>query len=394
MGSLPPIYLDHLATTPVDPRVFEAMGPYFLEHFGNAASPNHSFGRRAKEAVETARGQVAGLLGAVPQELVFTSGATEAVNLALKGVADMYAPKGKHLVTSSIEHKAVLDCHAFLETLGFEVTYVEPDGEGRVDPGTIASALRPDTILASVMWANNEVGTLNPIEEIGALCRERNVLFFSDASQAAGKVPIDVRRAGVSLLCVSAHKLYGPKGVGALYVSRKDPRVRLAAQLHGGGHERGLRSGTANVPGIVGLGAACAVAAEELEEEQQRLGALRDHLEERLRNEIPDVLRNGPTSERLAGCTNLSFGGIDAEDVLTRLGDDVAVSSGAACTSASLEPSHVLAGMGVPPQRIAGSIRFGLGRRTTREEIDRAVELVASAVGAHRSAKLDSGARA
>lgn len=381
-----PLYLDHLSTTPLDPRVLSAMRPYLEERFGNAAS-QHAFGREARQAVDRARLQVAQRIGASPAEIVFTAGATEAINLALKGTAEMLEPRGRHLVTVATEHRAVLDTCTHLEGRGFEVTRLPCDGEGRLAIETLAAALRPDTILVAVMWANNEVGTLAPVEAIGALCRERDVLFFCDASQAVGKLSVDVRAAGVGLLALSGHKLYGPKGSGALYVSRREPRVRLAPQLHGGGHERGLRSGTLDVPAIVGLGAACELAGASLAEEARRTAELRDLLEQLFRERLEGVERNGPREGRLPGCSNLSFAGVDAEDLLVRLGDRLAISSGSACSSATLEPSHVLGAMGLDAARVAGSLRFGLGRGTTREEVERAVELVAGAIEEQRAAR-------
>jgi len=374
-----PIYLDYQATTPVDPRVLEAMLPYFHDVFGNAASRSHAFGWKAEEAVELAREQVAALIGAAGKEIIFTSGSTEAINLALKGAAEMYASKGKHLITSLAEHKAVLDTCKHLEKLGYEVTYLKPDRTARISPEQVRSALRPDTLLVSVMWANNEVGTLNPIREIGAVCREQGTLLFTDATQAVGKVPVDVEADHVDLLCLSAHKIYGPKGVGALYVRRKNPRVRLAAQMDGGGHERGMRSGTLNVPGIVGLGQACEFARLELADESRRCAELRDHLESRIRNELGYVELNGHPEQRLPGNLNLSFHFVEGESLIMGI-SDVAVSSGSACTSASLEPSHVLRAMDVGEDLAHSSIRFGIGRFTTRAEVDYAADAVVKAV--------------
>lgn len=374
-----PIYLDHQATTPMDPRVLEAMLPYFTEVFGNAASRSHAFGWKAEEAVERARAEVAALLGASDKEIVFTSGSTEAINLAIKGVAEMYASKGKHLVTSLAEHKAVLDTMKHLEKLGYEVTYLKPDRTARISPEQVAAVLRPDTILAAFMWANNEVGTLNPIRELGALCKARGVLLFTDATQAAGKVPVDVEKDGVDLLCLSGHKMYGPKGVGALYVRRKNPRVRLTAQIDGGGHERGMRSGTLNVPGIVGLGKACELARVEMEQETRRLRELCEHMQKRIEKELGYVQLNGHPHERLPGNLNLSFHFVEGESLLMGI-SDVAVSSGSACTSASLEPSHVLRAMDVGEDLAHSSIRFGIGRFTTRAEVDYAVDSLVKAV--------------
>ncbi len=374
-----PIYLDYQATTPVDPRVLEAMLPYFRENFGNAASRSHAFGWKAEEAVELAREQVAAAIGASGKEIIFTSGSTEAINLALKGVAEMYAAKGKHLVTSLAEHKAVLDTCKHLEKLGCEVTYLKPDKSARISAEQVRAAIRPDTVLVAVMWANNEVGTLNPIREIGAVCREQGTLLFTDATQAVGKIPVDVEADHVDLLCLSAHKLYGPKGAGALYVRRKNPRVRLAAQIDGGGHERGMRSGTLNVPGIVGLGKACELARLELAAESARCLALRDHLQQRIEKELGFVELNGHPTERLPGNLNLSFHFVEGESLIMGI-SDVAVSSGSACTSASLEPSHVLRAMDVGEELAHSSIRFGIGRFTSREEVDYAADVLVKAV--------------
>src|SRR5688572_22864261 len=375
-----PIYLDYQATTPVDPRVLDAMLPYFTEHFGNAASRNHRYGWEAESAVEKAREEIAALIGASPKEIVFTSGSTEAINLALKGVAEMYAEKGRHIVTSLAEHKAVLDTAKHLEKNGFEVTWLRPDRTGRVSVEAVAAALREDTILVSLMWANNEVGTLNPVREIGALCHEKGVLFFTDATQAVGKVPVDVEADHVDLLCLSGHKIYGPKGVGILYVRRRSPRVRLVAQMDGGGHERGMRSGTLNVPSIVGLGKACKLAREELASEMARATELRDHLQKRLTTELDEVHVNGNLEHRLPNCLNVSFAYVEGESLLMGINDVAAVSSGSACTSASLEPSHVLRAMAVGDELAHSSIRFGIGRFTTREELDFVAERVISAV--------------
>ena len=374
-----PIYLDYQATTPVDPRVLEAMLPYFGEVYGNAASRNHAFGWQAEEAVESARGQIAALIGASPKEIVFTSGSTEGINLAIKGVAEMYASRGKHVITSQAEHKAVLDTCKHLEKLGHEVTYLQPDKTGLISVESVAQAMRDDTVLVTVMWANNEVGTLNPIREIGALCHEKQVLFFTDATQAVGKIPVDVEADNVDVLCLSAHKLYGPKGVGCLYVRRRKPRVRLVAQVDGGGHERGMRSGTLNVPGIVGLGAACELCRLEMDAEIARATELRDCLEDRITEALDQVVLNGNRDHRLPGNLNLSFPYVEGESLLMGIGD-VAVSSGSACTSASLEPSHVLRSMDVGDDLAHSSIRFGIGRFTTREEVDYAADRIIDAV--------------
>ena len=374
-----PIYMDYQATTPLDPRVLEAMLPYFTERFGNAASRNHRYGWEAEEAVEKARQQIAALIGASPKEIVFTSGSTESINLALKGAAEMYAEKGKHIVTSQAEHKAVLDVCKHLEQRGFEVTYLQPDKSGRVGVEQVAGALRADTILVALMWANNEVGTLNPVREIGALCHSKGILFFSDATQAAGKLPVDVEADQVDMLCISGHKLYGPKGVGVLYVRRRNPRVRLVAQMDGGGHERGMRSGTLNVPSIVGLGQACEIARVELPAESARTSELRNHLERRIFGELDFVHLNGNREHRLPNNLNVSFAFVEGESLIMGI-SDVAVSSGSACTSASLEPSHVLRAMQVGEDLAHSSIRFGIGRFTTREELDFAANQVIAAV--------------
>jgi len=374
-----PIYFDYQATTPMDPRVLQAMLPYFTEDFGNAASRSHAFGWKAEEAVENARAQIAAAIGASPKEIVITSGSTEAINLALKGVAEMYAEKGKHIVTSLVEHKAVLDTCKHLEKHGYEVTYLEPEKTGRVTLESVKAALRPDTILVALMWANNEVGTLNPIREIGALCHERGVLFFTDATQAVGKVPVDVEADHVDLLCLSGHKIYGPKGVGCLYVRRKNPRVRLVAQMDGGGHERGMRSGTLNVPGIVGLGKACELSRLELEKDAAHASSLRDQFEKRIFAALTHVHLNGDKDHRLPTNSNLSFSYVEGESLIMGI-KDIAVSSGSACTSASLEPSHVLRAMGVGDELAHSSIRFGFGRFTTQEHVDFAVDHVVAAV--------------
>ena len=374
-----PIYLDHHATTPVDPRVLDAMLPYFTEKFGNAASISHRFGWDAGEAVDRAREQVASSLGADAREIVFTSGATEANNLAIKGVAAAHARKGKHLVCSAVDHKAVLDPMRRLAREGFELTVVPCDETGFVNPGAVAEAIRPDTILVSVIAANNEVGTINPIADIGRVCKDRGVLFHTDAVQAVGKIPVDVGAWNVDLLSLSAHKVYGPKGIGALYVRRRDPQVRLLPLFDGGGHERGMRSGTLAVPLIVGLGEALAIAGRELHEESARLAALRDHLHAGIAERVPEIRLNGHPTFRLPGNLNLSFAYVDGEALMMAM-RDVAVSSGAACTSADPEPSHVLMALGLDDDTARASLRFGLGRFTTLEEIDFAVTTVAEAV--------------
>jgi len=374
-----PIYLDYQATTPVDKRVLDAMLPYFTEAYGNAASRSHAFGWKAEEAVDTARAQIASIMNASEKEIVFTSGSTEAINLAMKGVGEMYGSKGKHVITSLAEHKAVLDTAKHMEKQGFEVTYLQPDSNGAVSAEQVRDAIRDDTILVTLMWANNEIGTINPVREIGAVCREKGVLFFTDATQAVGKIPVDVEADNVDMLCMSGHKIYGPKGVGALYVRRRKPRVRLVAQIDGGGHERGMRSGTLNVPGIVGLGAACAVAEADLVKDMEHSNALRARFEEKIFSELDYVEINGDKDNRLPGCSNLSFAYVEGESLIMGF-KDLAVSSGSACTSASLEPSHVLQAMGVGDELAHSSIRFGFGRLTTEADVDFAAEQVITAV--------------
>jgi cysteine desulfurase len=369
-----PIYMDCNATTPVAPRVLEAMLPFFTTEFGNAASKSHAFGWRAEEAVEGARAEVALLIGATAREIVFTSGATESDNLAIKGAARFHQSKGRHLVTCRTEHKAVLDSMQALERQGFEVTLLPVGRDGRVDPDDLRRALRPDTILVSIMHANNETGVLHPLEEIGRIARERGVLFHTDAVQAVGKIPFDVERLGADLVSISAHKMYGPKGVGALYLRRR-PRARILGEIDGGGHERGLRSGTLNVPGIVGLGKACELARAGMAEEAERVRGLRERLRQGIEGSLEQVTVNGSLEHRLPGCLNLSFAYVEGEALMLAL-KEVAVSSGSACTSASLEPSYVLRAMGVPDDLAHSSIRFGLGRFNTAEEVDRVVELV------------------
>ncbi|QDU83657.1 Cysteine desulfurase [Planctomycetes bacterium Pla163] len=374
-----PIYLDYQATTPVDQRVLDAMIPYFTSLYGNAASRNHEFGWKAEEAVDSAREACASLIGASAKEIVFTSGSTEAINLAMKGVAEMYADKGKHIVTALNEHKAVLDTAKHLERKGCEVTYLKPGKDGRITREMVESALRDDTILVSIMWANNEIGVVNDVRGIGALCHERDVLFFTDGTQAVGKIPVDVEADHVDLMCFSGHKMYGPKGVGAFYVRRRKPRVRLVAQMDGGGHERGMRSGTLNVPGIVGLGKAAELCAAELESEIARATGLRDRLEEKITSRLDQVHFNGSREHRLPGCLNLSFPYVEGESLLMGL-SGIAVSSGSACTSASLEPSHVLRAMDVGDDLAHSSIRFGIGRFTTEEEVDYVADRIVEVV--------------
>jgi cysteine desulfurase len=375
-----PIYMDNHATTPLDPRVLEAMLPYFTEDFGNAASRTHAFGWRAEAAVEDARDSIARLINAESgKEIVFTSGATESDNIAIKGVAEYYAEKGKHVVTSSIEHKAVLDSCKRLEKDGYQVTYVPAGQNGIVDPDAIANALTDKTILVSIMLANNEVGTIQPIAEIGQRTRARGVLFHVDAVQGLGKTPFDVRAMNVDLASLSAHKIYGPKGVGALYVRRSRPRVRLVAQMDGGGHERGNRSGTLNVPGIVGFAKACEILEREGKEEAKRIATLRDRLYERITSQVDHVILNGDRARRLPGNLNISFAFVEGEGLMMAI-KDVAVSSGSACTSASLEPSYVLRSMGLDEDLAHSSIRFGIGRFNTEEEVDYVADLVVAKV--------------
>src|SRR2546423_573018 len=361
--------MDNHATTPVDPRVLETMLPYFTDKFGNAASRNHSFGWAGEEAVENARGQVASLIGATPKEIIFTSGATESDNLMIKGVAEMYREKGNHIITQAIEHKAVLDTCKRLEKDGFEVTYLPVQRDGRVDPEEVRKAITPKTILITIMYANNEIGIINPIQEIGKIAKEHGIFFAVDGVQAVGKIPVDVQKDNIDLLAISAHKFYGPKGVGALYVRRRNPRVQLTAQMDGGGHERGMRSGTLNVPGIVGLGAACEFAKKELPQESKRMEYLRDKLKDRLLASLDEVYINGSMEHRLPNNLNISFAFVEGESLLMGI-NDVAVSSGSACTSATLEPSYVLKALGAGDDLAHSSIRFGLGRFNTEEEVD------------------------
>jgi cysteine desulfurase len=364
-----PIYLDNHATTPVDPRVLNAMMPYFTEHFGNAASRNHVFGWQAEEAVEKARKQIASLIGANSKEIIFTSGATESNNLAIKGVAQMYAEKGNHIITAASEHKATLDTCKHLEKEGCRVTYLPLKADGLIDLDMLREAMTDKTILLSIMFANNEIGVLQPIREIGKMCKERGILLHSDGVQAVGKVPVNVIQDNIDLLSLSGHKFYGPKGVGALYVRRKNPRVQLTAQIDGGGHERGMRSGTLNVPGIVGLGAAAEIAQKEMPEESVRLRDLRDYLKQRMESELDEVYTNGSMEHRLPNNLNMSFAYVEGESLLMGI-NDIAVSSGSACTSATLEPSYVLKALGMGDDLAHSSIRFGLGRFNTKDEID------------------------
>ncbi|MBE3132518.1 MAG: IscS subfamily cysteine desulfurase [Acidobacteria bacterium] len=374
-----PIYMDSHATTPVDPRVLDAMLPYFSEKFGNAASRNHAYGWQAEEAVELGRKQVAALIGASAKEIVFTSGATESDNLAVKGVAHMYCDKGDHIVTVQTEHKAIIDTCKRLEKEGFRVTYLPVGRDGLLDLDQLADSLTPKTILISVMMANNEVGVVQPIAEIGTIARARRILFHTDAVQAAGKLPIDVNALHVDLVSLSAHKMYGPKGIGALYVRRKDPRVLLVPVIDGGGHERGMRSGTLNVTGIVGFGKAAEIAKHEMAAEAARLRALRDRLNEGLHKELDGIHVNGSMEHRLPNNLNVSFAYVEGESLLMGI-NDVAVSSGSACTSASLEPSYVLKALGTGDDLAHSSIRFGLGRFNTEEEVDYVIDKVTSVV--------------
>jgi cysteine desulfurase len=364
-----PIYMDYHATTPMDPRVFEAMKPYFMETFGNAASRNHSFGWQAEEAVEKSRKQIADLIGSTTKEIVFTSGATESNNLALKGVAEMYAEKGNHIITAATEHKAILDTCKRLEKSGVRVTYLPLQTNGLVDLEMLKEAITDKTILISIMYANNEIGVIQPMAEIGKIAKAKGVLVHSDATQAVGKVPVNVIKDNIDLMSMSGHKIYGPKGVGALYVRRKSPRVQITAQMDGGGHERGMRSGTLNVPGIVGLGEACAICNADMPAESKRMAYLRDKLRGKLEAELDEVYINGTMEYRLPNNLNISFAYVEGESLLMGI-NDIAVSSGSACTSATLEPSYVLKALGAGDDLAHSSIRFGLGRFNTEEEVD------------------------
>lgn len=373
-----PIYLDNNATTPMDPRVLEAMIPYFVQKFGNSASRNHAFGWVAEEAVDYAREQVAQLIGANEKEIIFTSGATESDNLALKGVFEMYKEKGNHIITMTTEHKAVLDACKHLEKLGARVTYLSPKPDGMIDLEELVAAMSQETILVSVMYGNNEIGVIQPVKEIAKIAHSFGALFMTDATQAVGKIPVNVIEDSIDLLALSAHKMYGPKGVGALYVRRKNPRVKVTAQMDGGGHERGMRSGTLNVPGIVGLGKACELARLEMHQDAVRLSALRDKLENAL-TQLEESYVNGNREHRLPHTANISFKYVEGEGLMMAM-KDLAVSSGSACTSASLEPSYVLKSLGLSDDLAHSSIRFGLGRFTTEEEVDRAIEVTWNAV--------------
>ena len=374
-----PIYLDNHATTPVDPRVLDAMIPFFKEKFGNAASREHSFGWEAEAAVETARKQIAELINADPKEIIFTSGATESINLALKGTAQAYYGRKKHIITTQIEHKATLDTCKRLEKAGFNVTYLPVDKYGLVDPDDVRKSITPDTFLVSIMFANNEIGTIEPIAEIGRICSEAGVIFHTDAAQALGKVKIDVKEMNIDLMSVSGHKIYGPKGIGALFIKRKTPRIKITPIIDGGGHEGGLRSGTLNVPGIVGFGKACEIAKNEMDEEARRIKSLRDKLQNGIMSALEDVYLNGHPEKRLPNNLNLSFFGVESEAIMMGM-REIAVSSGSACSSASPEPSHVLKAIGLSKDLIAGAIRFGVGRFNTEEEIDYTIEKVIEVV--------------
>ncbi|MBL7683002.1 MAG: IscS subfamily cysteine desulfurase [Flavipsychrobacter sp.] len=374
-----PIYLDNNATTPMDPRVLEAMLPYFVEKFGNAASRNHSFGWVAEEAVDYAREQVAKLINADPKEIIFTSGATESDNLALKGVFEMYASKGNHIITVVTEHKAVLDTCKHIEKLGGQVTYLPVNDEGLIDLKELENAITDKTILIAIMYGNNEVGVIQPVREISAIARKHGVLFFTDGTQAVGKIPVDVQADGIDLMAFSGHKMYGPKGVGVLYVRRKNPRVKVTAQMDGGGHERGMRSGTMNVPGIVGLGKACEICMNEMDAEAKRLSTMRDRLENALL-ELEEAYVNGSKEHRLPHVSNISFKYVEGEGLMMGFNKNIALSSGSACTSASLEPSYVLKALGLGDDLAHSSLRFGLGRFTTDEQIDYTINAIKETV--------------
>lgn len=374
-----PIYLDYNATTPCDPRVVDTMVPYFTHDFGNAASKSHAYGWVAAEAVDIAREQVAAIIGSEPGEIVFTSGATESVNLAIQGVYHMYHGKGNHIITSAVEHKAVLDTCKYIESIGGEVTVLPVDGKGRVDPDAVEAAIRDTTVLICIMYANNETGTIMPVREIGAIAKKHNVIYFSDATQAIGKIPVNVKDDGLDLLCLSAHKIYGPKGSGTLYVRRRDPRVRLTPLQYGGGHEKGMRSGTLNVPGIVGLGKACDIALQEMKGEAGRLKELRDELLQGLLS-IDATSLNGDIENLLPQTCNLAFEGIDSQVMISHLNKHLAISSGSACTSASIEPSHVLRALGIGDELAGSSVRFSLGRFTTKEDITKSLDIIRDVV--------------
>lgn len=374
------VYLDNNATTPCDPRVVDAMVPYFYEIPGNAASRNHPFGWKAEEAVDYAREQIANLINVESKEIIFTSGATEADNLAIKGVFEMYAQKGNHIITLTTEHKAVLDACKKVEKMGGQVTYLEVESDGLVDLAKLEAAITDKTVLVSIMWANNETGVIQPMKEIGAICAKHGVLFMSDATQVVGKIPVDPREVGVHLMAFTGHKMYGPKGVGALFVNRKNPRVKVTAQMDGGGHERGMRSGTLNVPGIVGFGKAAEIAAQEMAQDAERLSRLRDKLQSALMANLEEVYVNGNENHRMPHVTNVSFKHVEGEGLMMTFNQNIAVSSGSACTSASLEPSYVLKALGLGDDLAHSSIRFSLGRFTTEEDIDYTIDALTKGV--------------
>ncbi len=374
-----PIYLDNNATTPMDPRVLEAMLPFFTKHFGNAASSTHQFGWEAEGAVEYAREQVAELIGAEPKEIVFTSGATESDNLALNGIFEAYAAKGNHIITVTTEHKAVLDSCKHIEKKGGEITYLNVKADGLIDIHELEKAIKPNTILISVMYANNEIGVIQPIKQISAIAKKHGILFFSDATQAAGKISVDVLEDGIDILSFSAHKIYGPKGVGALYVRRKNPRVKITAQIDGGGHERGMRSGTLNVPGIVGFGKACELCKIEMTKDAEKMRMLRNRLENELLN-LKEVTTNGNREQRIPNTSNMSFKNVDSSNLIISLSKNIALSSGSACTSATHSPSFVLKALGLSDEMALSSLRFGLGRFTTEEDIDYTIDQVKNSV--------------
>jgi cysteine desulfurase len=374
------IYLDNNATTPTDPRVVDAMLPFFYNHPGNAASRNHPFGWVAEEAVDYARDQIAALIGADGKEIIFTSGATESDNLAIKGAFEMYSRKGNHIITLKTEHKAVLDSCKRIEKMGGEVTYLDVERDGLVDLAKLEAAIKKNTFMISIMWANNETGVIQPMKAIGDLCAKHGLLFMSDATQVVGKIPVNPKEVGVHLMAFTSHKMYGPKGVGALFVNRKEPRVKVTAQMDGGGHERGMRSGTLNVPGIVGFGKAAEIARNEMEQEAIRLSNLRDRLEKALCANLEEVYINGNTQHRMPHVTNLSFKHVEGEGLMMTFNQEIGVSSGSACTSASLEPSYVLVALGLGDDLAHSSIRFSLGRFTTEEDINYAIEAVTNGV--------------
>ncbi len=379
------IYLDNNATTPCDSRVVDAMVPYFTKMFGNAASRNHPYGWEAEDGVDYAREQVAQLIGADPKEIIFTSGATEADNLAIKGVFEMYARKGNHFITCTTEHKAVLDAFQKIEKLGAEVTYLEVQRDGLINLDDLQNAITDKTVMVSIMFANNETGVIQPVKQIGEICAKNGVLFMSDITQAAGKIPVDVKEMGIHLAAFTAHKMYGPKGVGALFVNRKKPRVKVTAQMDGGGHERGMRSGTLNVPSIVGFGKAAEIAMAEMEQDAKRLSKLRDKLQAALMEQLEEVVINGNEEHRMPHVTNMSFKHVEGEGLMMTFNQNLALSSGSACTSASLEPSYVLKALGLGDDLAHSSLRFSLGKYTTEQEIDQTIEWIANGVNHMRS---------